>query len=238
MINLDNSRVLIIPDLHFPYCHKDSLDFLNKIKHMLQPTRIICLGDELDYHSLSFHDSDPDLHNAGSELLLSLGYVDTLHEMFPRMDLLHSNHGSMAYRKAKHHGMPRHLLKSYNDVLCVPEADWKWHDKLIITLPNNEQVLIGHYFGADVLKASIAYGMSMIQGHAHTSFELRYWQNHIGLHFAITSGCLIDDKSMAYAYNKTHMKRPIMGVTFIENSMPSLIPMIVNNDNRWVGTKI
>lgn len=234
----DNSRILIIPDLHFPFVHKDALNFLNKLKHTLNPTRIICLGDELDYHAMSFHDSDPDLESSGRELLLALGYVDTLHEMFPRMDLLHSNHGSLAYRKAKHHGMPRHLMKSYNDVLCVSEQDWKWHERLIITLPNGQEVLMIHSAGSDVLKASMAMGMSLIQGHHHSSFELRYWQNHKGLQFAITSGCLIDDASLAFAYNKLQIKRPIMGATFIDNSQPYLIPMLVDSDNRWIGTKI
>ena len=105
---MDNSRILIIPDLHFPYCHPDALDFLHKLKVKLQPTRIICGGDELDYHALSFHDSDPDLESSGRELVLALGYVDTLHELFPKMELLESNHGSMFYRKAKANNMPRH----------------------------------------------------------------------------------------------------------------------------------
>jgi len=235
---MDNTRILVIPDLHFPYCHPDSLDFLYKLKKLLNPTRVICLGDELDYHAMSFHDSDVDLDSAGTELLKSLGYIDTLHEIFPKMDLMDSNHGSMAYRKAKHHGMPRHLLKSYNEVLCVPVEDWKWHDRLIISLPSGENVVFGHYFGADVLRASQAMGMSVIQGHAHSSFEVRYWQNHTGLHFGATVGCLIDDKSMAFAYNKLQIKRPIMGAMLIENSIPQLIPMVVDSENRWVGTRV
>lgn len=235
---MDNSRILVIPDLHFPYCHMDALDFLHKLKKTLNPTRVICLGDELDFHSLSFHDSDADLDSSGKELVLSLGYIDTLHELFPKMDLLESNHGSMAYRKAKHHGMPRYLLKSYNEVLGVSCDDWKWHDQLTITLPNGESVAFRHYFGSNVLLASQKMGMSVVQGHAHSSFELRYWQNHQGLHFGITSACLIDDKSLAFAYNKLQINRPIMGVTFIENSQPYLIPMAVDENNRWIGTKV
>lgn len=235
---MDNTRVLVIPDLHFPYCHPDSLDFLHKLKKLLNPTRVICLGDELDYHAMSFHDSDPDLDSSGAELVKALGYIDTLHDLFPKMDLMDSNHGSMAYRKAKHHGMPRHLLKSYNEVLCVPSEDWKWHDKLVLTLPSGENVVFGHYFGADVMRASQSMGMSIVQGHAHSSFEIRYWQNHMGLHFGATVGCLIDDKSMAFAYNKLQIKRPIMGAMFIENSIPQLIPMVVNAENRWIGTRI
>jgi hypothetical protein len=235
---LDNSRILIVPDLHFPYCHVDALDFLHKIKKNLCPTRIICLGDELDYHAMSFHDSDPDLESSGRELALGLGYIDTLHELFPKMDLLHSNHGSMAYRKAKHHGMPRHLLKSYNDVLGVPTDDWRWHGELILELPNGLKCKFVHGISANILAASQSCGMSLVQGHHHSLFELRYWSAGNGLHFAITSGCLIDDASMAFAYNKLQVKRPIMGVTFIENSIPTLIPMLVDENNRWIGTKV
>jgi len=235
---MDNSRILVIPDLHFPYCHMDSLDFLHKIKKVLNPSRIICLGDELDFHDASFHDSDPDLDSAGVELVKALGYIDTLHELFPKMDLLESNHGSMAYRKAKHHGMPRHLLKSYNEVLCVTTDDWKWHPELIIELPNKTKCKFVHGISANVLVASQASGMSLVQGHHHSQFEIRYWSNGVSLNFAITSGCLIDDKSLAFAYNKLQVKRPIMGVTFIENSIPQLIPMAVNENNRWIGTRV
>jgi len=235
---LDNSRILVIPDLHFPYCHKDSLDFLHKIKKTLNPSKIICLGDELDYHAMSFHDKDPDLDNSGAELVRALGYIDTLHELFPKMDLLHSNHGSMAYRKAKHHGMPRHLLKSYNDVLGVSTDDWRWHESLILELPNKTKCKFVHGVSSNILAASQAIGMSLVQGHHHSLFELRYWTAGSGLHFAITGGCLIDDTSMAFAYNKLQVKRPIMGVTFIENSQPHLIPMALDSNNRWIGTKV
>lgn len=236
---MDNSRILVIPDLHFPYCHIDALDFLHKIKKTLQPTRIICLGDELDYHAMSFHDSDPDLSSAGHELVRALGYIDTLHELFPKMDLLHSNHGSMAYRRQMHAGMPRHLIKSYNDILGVPSDDWRWHGRLVLELPNKTLCEFVHTLSANVLAASQSIGMSLVQGHHHSQFELRYWSTVAGrLHFAITSGCLIDDTSLAFAYNKLQVKRPIMGVTFIENSMPSLIPMVVDENNKWVGTKV
>ncbi len=234
----DNSRILVVPDLHFPYCHIDALDCLNKLKHKLQPTRVICLGDELDYSAMSFHESNADMPSAGQELALGLGYIDTLHEIFPKMDLLHSNHGSMAYRRAKHAGMPLHLLKSYNDVLGVSTNDWNWHESLILELPNKQKCKFVHGISSNILAASQSCGMSLVQGHHHSLFELRYWSAGNGLHFAITSGCLIDDKSMAFAYNKLQVKRPLIGVTFIENSTPYLIPMALNENNRWTGTKV
>jgi hypothetical protein len=187
---------------------------------------------------MSFHEGNADMPSAGQELSLGLGYIDTLHEIFPKMDLLHSNHGSMAYRRAKHAGMPMHLIKSYNEVLMVPKEDWSWHSELIIELPNKTKCKFVHGISSNVLTASQASGMSLVQGHHHSLFELRYWNNGSALNFAITSGCLIDDHSLAFAYNKLQVKRPIIGVTFIENSIPYLIPMALDENNRWTGTKV
>jgi hypothetical protein len=144
----------------------------------------------------------------------------------------------MAYRKAKNAGMPRHLLKSYNDVLGVPTDDWSWHGEIILTLPNGRKCKFVHGISSNILAASQSIGMSLVQGHHHSLFELRYWDAGAGLHFGVTSGCLIDDTSMAFAYNKLHKTRPIIGVTVIENSEPRLIPMAVDENNRWIGTRV
>lgn len=234
---MDTSRILVIPDLHVPYQHKDAFDFLEKTKEILKPTLVICLGDELDWHAMSFHDSDADLFSAGHELQKSQAQISYLYELFPEMKLLTSNHGSMAYRRMKHHGMPRHLLKSYREVLQVGDG-WTWHDKIILDMPNGSKCMFVHSLGADILRVSQSMGMSVVCGHHHSQFEIRYWQNDTHLNFAITSGCLIDDNSYAFAYNKLQPKRPIMGVTFIDNGLPSLIPMLVDNENNWIGTRI
>ena len=68
------------------------------------------------------------------ELKISLNYIAELKKLFPVMDILESNHGSLVYRKAKTNGIPRHYLKSYNDVLGVDDK-WKWHFELTVNLP-------------------------------------------------------------------------------------------------------
>ena len=139
----NNQRILLISDMHIPYHHKDTLSFLSYLKAKYLPTRVICLGDELDKHSLSYHESDPDLPNAADELRLALPVIAELHKMFPKMDILDSNHGSLVYRKAKTHGIPKHYIKSYNDVLGVDDG-WKWHFDLMITLPDGNKCYLHH----------------------------------------------------------------------------------------------
>jgi hypothetical protein len=42
----------------------------------------------------------------------------------------------------------------------------------------------------------------------------------------MTIGCLIDDASLAFAYNKNTLKRPIIGCGAILDGQPKLLPMI------------
>ena len=55
-----DKRILVISDMHMPYHHPDSFAFLKAVKKSFDPTRIINIGDEVDNHGISFHDSDPD----------------------------------------------------------------------------------------------------------------------------------------------------------------------------------
>jgi len=84
----DNSRVLFISDMHIPYHHENTIPFLKMLKARYEPTRVVCLGDELDKHALSFWASDPDLMSAGDELKAALPVIAELYALFPEMDLL------------------------------------------------------------------------------------------------------------------------------------------------------
>lgn len=229
----DNSRILFISDMHIPYHHPDMLEFLSHLKDKYDPTRIICIGDELDKHSLSFHDSDPDLPSAGDELRAALPIIKELKSLFPKMDILESNHGSLVYRKAHASGIPRHYLKSYNDVLGVDE-EWKWHFDLTIPLPNGNSCYIHHGKSADVTKLAQTMGMCAIQGHYHETFKVEYWGNPNGLYWGMQLGCLINDKSYAFNYNNVNLKRPIIGTGLVIDSQPILEPMVLNKNGKWL----
>lgn len=220
----DNSVVLFISDMHIPYHHENLIPYLKGLKEKYNPTRVICVGDELDKHAMSFHDSDPDLDSAGAELEKALPVIKELETLFPKMDLIDSNHGSMVYRKAKHHGIPRRYIKPYNEVLGVGDG-WKWHMDLTITLPDGQKVYIHHGKSSEAVKTSQLMGMSHVCGHYHESFGVKYWANPNGLYWAMNLGCLIDDSSLAFAYNNTNLKRPIIGTGLLVNGVPVLEAM-------------
>lgn len=229
-----NDRVLIISDMHIPYHHKDLLPFLQHLKDKYKPTRVICMGDECDKHSLSYHDSDPDLPSAGDELQRCLPVIAELQKMFPVMDILESNHGSLVWRKAKTHGVPRHYIKSYNDVLGVSD-NWQWHFDLTIDLPTGNKCYFHHGKSSDVNKLSQQMGMCAVQGHFHEGFKIDYWGNPNGLFWGLQTGCLIDDSSYAFSYNNVNIKRPVIGTALIIDGMPVLEPMVLDSQGDWIG---
>lgn len=227
-----NNRVLVIGDLHCPYWHPDTIAFLKAIKQKYNPDRVIQIGDELDYHAISFHEHNPDLLSPGDELKTAIQKLKPLYEMFPSMDLIESNHGSLVYRKGLFHGLPRHVFKSYKEVIEAPK-NWHWHFDLTIKLSNGNYCYFHHAKSSDVLATSQSMGMSAVQGHLHEKMSIQYWANPLGLFFAAQTGCLINDKSLAMNYNKTNLKRPLIGSLIIIDGLPKLLPLIKNKGGRW-----
>lgn len=235
-VDYDNSRILLISDLHIPYHHQDAIAFLLHLKEKYKPTRVICLGDEVDGHALSFHDSDPDLPSAGDEIRQALPVIAELFKIFPKMDILESNHGSLVWRKAKVFGIPKHYIKSYNEVLGV-DSGWKWSFDLTVDLPNGQKCYMHHGKTSNIIQLSQQMGMNATQGHYHETFKIDYWGNSTGLYWGMQCGCLIDDDKLAFNYNNVNIKRPIVGTGLIIDSMPVLEPMRLNSEGRWEGVK-
>ena len=105
--------ILVISDLHIPYHHKDSFEFLKAIKKEFKPDFIINIGDLLDFHAINMHTHDPDLYSAGHELDKSKEYIKQLESIFPKMIEVESNHSSLVYRRSLKFGMSRQFLKDY-----------------------------------------------------------------------------------------------------------------------------
>lgn len=230
---MNNKRILVISDLHLPYQHPSAFDFLRLIKKEMKPDFVVNIGDLLDQHALSFHETNPDLYSAGHELDRAKEQVKELESIFPRMIEIDSNHSSMIYRRALKHGLPRAYLKDYGDFLQTKK--WKWVDDLVITLPNKQRCLFTHGRSADVLKVSQTNGMNCVQGHYHTKFGISYWANSDNLFFGMQVGCLIHQKSMAFAYAKNFKTRFILGCGMIINSQPKLFPCVINSKGKWIG---
>jgi hypothetical protein len=227
------SSILVIPDIHAPYHHKDAFKFIDAVANKYKPDMHVCLGDEIDHHCISFHDNDPDLpFSPSSELEEAIWYLSDLYLLFPKMKVLESNHGSLVYRKGKHHGLPRAMFRDYGEVLEAPKG-WTWHEDLTLKCSNGQSVYFHHGHSKNALRNSQLRSMNYVQGHHHGTFDIQYWANSEGIFWGVTSGCLIDRKQYAFNYAKNNLPKPLLGCTVILDGIPKLIPMVLNKSGRW-----
>jgi hypothetical protein len=224
-----HKSILVIPDLHCPYHHPDSVAFLSALKEKFSPTRVICLGDETDGHKISYHESEQSLpHSASGELRAAI------YALFKNVDVMHSNHGSLVYRKGKTAQLPPEVFKGYNDIYQAPKG-WVWTKDLTLTLPSGQDCFFYHGKIANALKLSQALGMCTVNGHYHGQFSIQKWRAGRHTNWAMVSGCLVDPSSPAFAYGENHTFKPIIGASLIINSQPRLEPMLLDRGGRWTG---
>lgn len=229
------NSILVIPDMHAPYQHQDTMRFLRAVRDAFSPDLVVNLGDELDHHALSFHDSDPNLDSAGMELERAKKVMHELHAEFPQMLICHSNHGSMHYRRSKAHGIPVQMIRKYRDIL-FPGGEgrgWSWAFGWRVDTAAGP-VLFRHQ-SANILGDAAHEGANLMVGHSHGNYSVQYSASSHALYWGAYGGCLIDKDSMAFAYGKHTSKKPIVGCTVILDGKPMLIPMVLTRKGRWTN---
>lgn len=230
-------RLMVIGDLHCPFWHQDTMAFLRHVKNEYNPDCFVQIGDETDGHAISFHESDPNLDSAGVELEKAKLQLQEFHNEFPKMLVCHSNHGSLVYRRAKWSGLPVQFIKSYREIL-FPEhhaAGWSWAYNWKVNTPAGPVLFRHQVGGGDALAGAAAEGCNLVVGHEHAKFGSAYGATSMRLFFGAYTGCLIDKDSLAFSYGKVFPKKPILGVLMIIDGVPVNIPMILNDEGRWIN---
>lgn len=225
--------ILVISDFHAPYNHPDAPAFLKAVKQKYKPDTVVCIGDEVDFHDASFHDSNPDLDSSGIELDKAIKALQPLYKLFPNVTVIESNHGSMVMRKALVGKIPKKAIKGYREILDAPKG-WDWVFDTIIQTDLGPIYFCHGKSGAAGRLAS-QYGMSCVQGHYHEKAQITYISTPEKLMFDAHTGCLADDNSLALGYNKVNPKRPIVSTIVIQNGIPQIIPMVLKKGGKWVG---
>lgn len=235
MKSLSKPRVLVIPDLHLPFAHADTVEFLAHLKKLHSPDAVVCLGDELDMSAMSQHDHDPDGMSAGDELREGIKAIQPYYDLFPNVMVCTSNHTARPFRRAYKFGIPRAYLRSYHEFMQAPKG-WQWADSWEI-----DKIIYEHGEGFSgpqgALKAALANCQSTVVGHLHSWAGIAYSANEKHLIFGFNAGCLIDKSKYAFAYGKIFKAKPIIGAGIIDRGVPSFIPMLLGADGRWIHRK-
>lgn len=85
-------KVLVIGDIHAPFSKSGYLEFCIKMYRKHKCTDVVFIGDIIDNHYSSFHDSDPDGMGAGEEAEAAKKEVALFYKAFPNAKVCVGNH--------------------------------------------------------------------------------------------------------------------------------------------------
>ena len=216
--NKDN-RVLIIGDLHEPFCLDGYLEHCISIKEKYQCNKVVFIGDVIDNHFSSYHETSSDGLGGEDELQLAIKKLKKWYKAFPDATVTLGNHDLIIIRKAQTSAIPSKWIKSYKEVLEVP--NWDFVDEVVI-----DDVLYHHGIGSKAHIKAQKNMMSTVGGHHHTDGYLMYYVGKKEKVFGMQVGCGIDAKSYAMAYGKWFPKPFISCAVVLDNGkLPILEPM-------------
>lgn len=204
------NNVLVISDTHAPFNHHHTLDFLRDTYRKYKCNKVVHIGDELDFHALSFHVNEHDSMGAKEEFKEGLKFMKQLYKLFPNVDVCISNHTSIPYRRANEISLPYKIfMKSYAEWMEAPNG-WHWAEHHEI-----DRVLYIHGMGYSgkngAINAVIDNHMSTVIGHLHSFAGVQWIANSIQKSFGMNVGCLVDKDSYAMRYGKHFRHKPVIG---------------------------
>lgn len=222
-----NNKVLVFSDTHFPYEHKHTFEFLSDINSSFRPDRVIHVGDLMDIYSVSAYPKDPNHPDSwDKEIRRARKKVQRLVSIFPKLEILESNHDDRAYKKSRLSGIPREFLVPYSEVVGAPDT-WKWHRELRITVDSTrEKIFFAHTKTGGALICAKDKGCTSVLGHTHSKFGASAFKPSKGkLIWGVDAGCLVSDEGAPYSYNKQDRGRPVQGCVLFEGGIPMCIPL-------------
>ena len=205
-----SNNVLVIGDLHCPFDLDEYLDFTIEQYYKHNCSEVIFIGDIIDNHFSSYHETSADGLGGADELELAIKRIARWRNAFPVAKVIIGNHDRMVMRKAQTSAIPSKWIKSYKEVLEVPE--WDFVERYV---KDNVQYIHGE---AGTARTKCRADMqNTIQGHLHVQ---AYCEHYVGQNFRIFGmqvGCGIDYKSYAMAYAKAG-KKPAIGCAVVKEN--------------------
>ena len=205
--NNKESRVLVIGDLHAPFDLDSYFDHCVEVYERYNCNRVVFIGDVIDNHYSSYHETDADGMGGGQELQLAIDRLARWYHRFPDADVTVGNHDRIIMRKAQTGGVPKQWIREYSEVLNTP----RWN---FVTSVEIDDVLYIHGEAGTAKTKARADMRSTVQGHLHTQAYTEYFVGANSRIFGCQVGCGIDAKSYAMAYMKSG-KKPAVGCAVV-----------------------
>ena len=163
---------------------------------------MVFIGDVVDNHYSSYHETDADGMGGLDELASAIKAIAFWYKAFPKADVIIGNHDRLVMRKAQTSNIPTMWIKDYKDVLGTP--GWNFVDRIEI-----DDVQYIHGEGGTARTRHRKDMISTVQGHLHTQALVDWGVGARARTFGMQVGCGIDHKSYAMAYAKNFPKPAI-----------------------------
>ena len=200
-LNTKERRILVIGDIHAPFELDGYLEFCQETYSKYLCNQVIYIGDIIDNHYTSYHETSSDAMGGLDELEYAIRAVKRWSDAFPVADVLIGNHDRMVMRKAQTSDIPSAWIKSYNEVLGT---NWNWTERIVY-----DSVQFIHGEGGTASTKSKNDMMSTVQGHIHTQCYTMWSVGRNFKVFGMQVGCGVDGSSYATAYAKNFKKQAI-----------------------------
>lgn len=219
----DPKNILVIGDTHIPFERIGYLEFCREQQEKFNCGTVIHIGDTVDMHFSSFHETNPDGFSAGDELTLSISKLKRWGYTFPKVKACFGNHDLLIQRQAFSAGLSQKWIRGFNEVLELP--GWEFDMEYII-----EDVIYTHGTGTSgengAFQKALNRRKSVVSGHLHTIANVKWNVSEMDRIFAMQVGCGIDDKAYAFEYARGIVKKSIISCgVVLQGSLPIIIPM-------------
>ena len=113
-------NILCVGDLHSPFDLDAYLQFNTSLYKKYKCTDLVFIGDVLDGHAWSYHESDPDGRSVGDELSEAVKRLKRYYTAFPKTTITLGNHDLLIMRKAYSAGLSYRFIKDFGDIIEAP----------------------------------------------------------------------------------------------------------------------
>jgi len=215
------ARVGIIGDTHLPFELEGYLEFCLETFDAWDVDTVVHIGDFIDNHSLSFHDSEPLLHNVLGEYESAVERAADWYEAFPECTLIMGNHDRIPARQLRKLGMePSIFLRPIEDLFGMP-AGWTVAEQAEIdgVLYHHGETASGvNGFRKDAEKRM----RCTVSGHNHSNAGISATATDQELVWGMGVGCGVDHRHLAFAYGKHFANKPIIACGVVIDGEPHI----------------
>jgi len=196
-------RILVIGDLHEPFCLDGYLKFCKETYEKYNCNKVIFIGDIIDNHYSSYHESSADGLGGKYELEQAVKKLSKWYKAFPVADVTLGNHDRIIIRKAQSSNIPSQWIKEYKEVLKTPK--WNYVTDVFY---NDVRFVHGDKSGKPRM-ATKRDMVSTVSGHYHTDMYVEWMFGKTRAIFGMAVGCGIDSSSYAMGYMQGGKKEAI-----------------------------